>query len=341
MDLTWKDKFSFYLTEFRQRLPFSDRPKRQLWIFGGSTGGIVVLFFVVFFITIKSPRLISSSFNVHLNQSPSNSGENDMHATNQQGANGQSLSPQPSGTPQSVGSKNSGNNQNVSPTSTTSQTQMGKSEVVLQSSPPPSITGSGGNSSESNGGSSSSPSNSNGSNNGSGGVIGTTDLSNVTLYFQSPSGTPEVYVTPTAPPADLTWQTYYNSRDNYSISYPVGWQAVKTVYNTHEGVGLYPPGADTSLTVQDGLQEIGFGVSQYNYQTPYFDSSNATYTTSVLVDGYSGTLYTQGSLGSNTIAVVFKYGDAYFGLGGTANSDEMIYVFNYMLSSLQLYGGSY
>jgi|GEM_PF-4548652 len=322
MELTWKDKISFYITELRQKLPLYEQPKKQLLVLGGSAGGILILVLIIVVISITNPIFISSSSR----PLPKLNTTTPDVDTSPPGANDQNTLPQPNA--QSGGTNNSATN------TSTSQVKTGKSEVVLQSKPFTTPTGSSG-TSGSNGGSNSSLSqgtNGNASSApGSGGAVVGTDLSNLSLLLQSSTGTP------TTPPPDILWQTYYNARENYSISYPTGWQATSTIYNNHEGVTLYPPPS----IAQGGSEEIGFGISQFSYVMPDQTTGNSSAIADILVDGYPGKLYTQGSLQANTIAAVFKYGAFYFGLSGTTDNSDMIYVFSHMLTSLQFYGGSY
>ncbi len=330
MDLTWKDKLSFFITEFRRRLPFSEQTTKQNYLIGGIVCGVVCILAVIVVLFVKAPTLISS---LSSKSAPLSSGAS-AHSPNTSASetSGSQTKTVPDngahtsyGQPLTAVQNNTQGNKNGNGTPSSSQTSsntanyppgtvVGQSQIVLQSGPTP-------------------------TSNPQKAVIGTANLPTVEPYpsIQSGTGTPQPNVTQGIQPTGITWQAYFNNRDLYSIEYPVGWQAIKTIYNNHEGVALYPPNPDPNV----GLQEIGFGISQFSYGMPGVTTDNASSVTDIMVDGYPGKLYTQGSFQSNTIAAVFKYGNNYFGIGGTTNNSLMTYVFDYMLSSLILYGGSY
>lgn len=168
----------------------------------------------------------------------------------------------------------------------------------------------------------------------------TPNLSSIALYFKdTQTGQLTLYQAPSAnPDPDIIWKTYVNDADGYSIEYPYNWVPIKIYYVGHEGMAIYPIGVDTNLTVQDGLKEIGLGWSPINYQLPFTNPDDVAYSTPITVSRVDGTLYTQGVLGTNNVAAIFPYRGGYFGLGGTANTDDMIYVFRYMLASLKFIG---
>ncbi len=330
MDLTWKDKLSYYSQEWRNKLPYAGNPKKQnvLLIFCGVS--------VIFLLTASLSLLASSSGN---KKDFNNSTQISNNSGNKNAQNGQWPSP----TTSAVGDKLNGVGSVLKGSAPSKYSQILKGAIpspqVLFPNLASSSAGANSVNSPTQNGSASSGSIQNKQNSGTGSnKPSNTDLSNVTLYFQDPNGNLQPYVAPTAPPANLSWETYVNTNDHYTIEIPVGWQVVRTLYDGHEGVSIYPPGMNINTSLQDGLVAIGFGVSQYDYQVPYINQSQASSIAPITIDGYSGTIYTQGSFGMNTVAAILKYGNYYFGIGGTANSIDTIYIFQHMLESLQLYG---
>ncbi len=330
MDLTWKDKLSYNIQEWRGKLPYAGNSKRQnvLLVFAGVC--------LIFLITAGFSLLASSNGNKKVFNLQTSSANNSNNSNNL----GQTASK--SNTSSSATDKKLNGVGGVIKGIVPSK----YSTILTGTIPPPKVLFSQNPSFASNSnkvknaGSSSSSNNNNnqGSAGSSNNSSNNTDLSKVILYFQDPNGNLQQYVAPTAAPANLSWETYVNNSDYYTIEIPVNWQVVRTFYNGHEGVSIYPSGMNTALTIQDGLEAIGFGVSQYDYQVPYINQSQASSIAPITIDGYSGTIYTQGSFGMNTVAAIIRYGNYYFGIGATANSSETIYIFQHMLSSLQLYG---
>ena len=150
------------------------------------------------------------------------------------------------------------------------------------------------------------------------------------IIFKTPDGGYQTYTPPDTPPVDITWDTYVNAADRYSIAYPSNWQVVKTEYNGHEGISVYAPGTDPK---DPSTQFIGFGFASY-YLLPQGSSEQSTYSYPITVDGINGTMYTQGVLGSGSIAAVFQYAQGSFGVGSSVSDPDFIYIYNYMLNSL-------
>jgi hypothetical protein len=159
---------------------------------------------------------------------------------------------------------------------------------------------------------------------------GDTGTNNVPIIFKTPDGGYQTYTPPDTPPVDITWSTYVNAADRYSIQYPSNWQVVKTEYNGHEGISVYAPGTDPS---SPGTQFIGFGFASY-YLLPQGSSEQSTYSYPITVDGINGTMYTQGVLGNGSVASVFQYASGSFGVGSSVSDPDFIYIYNYMLQSL-------
>ena len=339
MDLTWRDKFSYYSQQWRSKLPYAQNPRKQnvLLIFCG---------LCLIFLVTAGFTLIAGS---HGNKNGFNGGDlnrvpNQINNAQKSRSNGSSASSANS-TSGIQGKSLVGSESVVRGTGTDKY-----SKIFTGTPPPPQVLFSA--SSNSSAGSNNIKYNSAGSFSSSNiqhsfasglntSKSNNTNLSSVQLYFPNPTGILQAYVTPSSPPINVNWQTYVNFNDHYTISIPMGWQVVRTFYDGHEGVSLYPPGIATTLSVQNGLKAVGFGVSQYNYQVPYISQSQSTYSTPITINGYSGTLYTQGSFGINTVAAIISYDNDYFGIGATANTSDMIYVFQYMLDSLHLYGQTF
>lgn len=173
-------------------------------------------------------------------------------------------------------------------------------------------------------------SNSNNSGNSTTSNSGNNSTNGVPIIFKTPDGGTQEYFPPATPPIDISWGRYVNSDDRFSIDYPSNWQVVKTSYNGHEGVSLYPPGSNPNAP---NAQYIGFGLASY-YLLPSQNSQQSTYSYSIVVGTTNGTMYTQGVLGNGSVAAVFKYEQGSFGLGSNVSDPDFIYVYNYMLQSL-------
>lgn len=169
-----------------------------------------------------------------------------------------------------------------------------------------------------------------GSNNGSSPANGGSSSNQIPIIFKAPDGGTQEYYPPTTPPVDITWGRYVNADDRFSIDYPTNWQVEKTEYNGHEGISLYLPGTDPS---NPNAQYIGFGMASY-YLLPAVNSLESTYTYGIVIGSTNGTMYTQGVLGSGSVAAVFSYEQGSFGLGSNVSDPDFIYVYNYMLQSL-------
>ncbi|GEM_PF-5801074 len=162
-------------------------------------------------------------------------------------------------------------------------------------------------------------------------LVSSTSFLSQLLYFKNAQGQIVPYVPGSVSPSLFSWGVYNNTDDKYSIEYPKNWIVVKNIDNGHEGLSIYPPNADLSASQ---AQSIGLGWSS-NYHLPSIDAATISFQTSITVSGILGQLYTQGSLGANNIAAMFPYRFGYFGIGGSASSDELIYVLDHMLSTLK------
>lgn len=158
---------------------------------------------------------------------------------------------------------------------------------------------------------------------------------NGVLYFQDPqTGAITPYILSGINPADFTWGRYTNSVDGYSIDYPTNWTMIKRNDGGHEGLSLYPPEENPE---SNDAKQIGLGWSA-RYLLPTAGGSEIYYQTSITINNTLGQLYTLGGgdQGGRGTAVLLPHRFGYFGLGGSADSNEFIYVFQHMLSSLTL-----
>ncbi len=171
-----------------------------------------------------------------------------------------------------------------------------------------------------------SPSTAQSANNSSGANI----AQQIQIIFKTSNGGTQAYVPPSTPPVAVTWKRYINVADRYAIDYPANWQIIMTQYNGHEGMSIYLPGSDPG---SPGVQYIGFGLANY-YLLPAGNSQQYTYSYPVTVSNINGTMYTQGVLGSGSIATVFPYNQGFFGMGSSISNATFIYIYNHMLQSL-------
>lgn len=162
------------------------------------------------------------------------------------------------------------------------------------------------------------------------GIASNTQVDNLRIVFQNPDGTTFTYIPPGTPPDEVRWARYTNNVAKYAINYPSNWQFVYSVTDGNEGIALYPPGSSPN---NPASHYIGFGVTNSFLLPATGDTSNAL-VTSIVADGVSGNLYTEGPLGNSYIASVFSYSGKYFGLGGSKSDATFAYVYYYMLQSL-------
>lgn len=145
------------------------------------------------------------------------------------------------------------------------------------------------------------------------------------IVFINSNGQSQVYTSPATPPVEITWARYTNQLEHYSIDYPSNWQIVTTQYRGHEAIFIYTPGADPS---DSDVQYISYGWSTYFYPPV------ASYVGSFTLDGVSGTIYTNGSIGSTFIAGVFNYANGFLVLNNNISDEIFAYIFNHMILSL-------
>ena len=150
--------------------------------------------------------------------------------------------------------------------------------------------------------------------------------------FKDAAGGFVVYHVPITPPSPITWMTYRNQQDGYTIDYPSNWVEVKSPSNGHDGFVFYPPGTDPHENVPSGPKGIGLGWTDTHMPVP--TDPTVADSKSITIDGVHGQLYTQAGLGA-TITVIFPYKGGSFTLIADANSDTLIYVFQHMLDSLR------
>lgn len=151
--------------------------------------------------------------------------------------------------------------------------------------------------------------------------------------FKDPMGALVVYYLPATPPATITWTTYQNQQDGYTIDYPSNWMKIETSSDGHIGLALYPPGTNLNENVPGGPEGIGLRWMK-TYQSPAPTDPTITYIKPITIDGVTGQLYTQGSL-ENAIIAIFAYKGESFILTTDTGSDVIIYAFQHMLDSLK------
>lgn len=157
-----------------------------------------------------------------------------------------------------------------------------------------------------------------------------TEADKIRIVFQNPDGSTFTYIPPGTPPDEVRWGRYTNIRERYAINYPSNWQFIYSFNGKHEGVALYPPGVNAN---DPNSPYIGFGMTDL-FLLPVAASAENSYKTSIVVDGQSGTLYTNGSFGNSYIASVMQYSGKYFGLGSSKSTATFAYIYYYMLHSL-------
>ncbi len=155
------------------------------------------------------------------------------------------------------------------------------------------------------------------------------------LYFADPqTGVVSPYIVTNVNPASYVWETYINGTDGYSIEYPKNWTVLKLAQDGHEGVVIYPPTEDQG---NKNAKRIGFGWSAY-YLLPTTASTNIYYQTPITISQTLGQLYTLGGGEGDKkgIAVLLPHHGGYVAIGGSAETDELVYAFQHMLSTLTL-----
>jgi hypothetical protein len=151
--------------------------------------------------------------------------------------------------------------------------------------------------------------------------------------FKDPAGRFVVYHVPATPSATIIWMTYRNQQDGYAIDYPSNWTQIQNPSNGHTGMAFYPPGTNLNENVPGGPKGIGFRWIETS-QTPVPTDPTITNIKPITINGITGQLYTQGSLGA-AIIVTFPYKGGSFILTTDADSDVLIYAFQHMLESLK------
>lgn len=157
-----------------------------------------------------------------------------------------------------------------------------------------------------------------------GNPTGTTSSSSQIVFINS-DGEPEAYTPPDTAPVEIIWARYTNQLEHYAIDYPSNWQIVATKYRGHDAIFIYAPGEDPS---DPDVQYISYGWSTYFYPP------QASFISSFALDGVSGTIYTNGSIGSSFIAGVFNYANGFLILNNNISDEIFAYVFNHMILSL-------
>ncbi len=151
--------------------------------------------------------------------------------------------------------------------------------------------------------------------------------------FKDATGGYVVYHLPATPPAPITWNTYNDQQDGYALDVPSNWEQVETAVGGHPGFAYYPPGTDLNENVPGGAKGIGFRWTTA-YQPPSSTDPSITEMQSITINGITGELYTQSSLG-NSIIASFPLHGGNFVISVDADSDLLIYVFHHMLESLK------
>lgn len=163
------------------------------------------------------------------------------------------------------------------------------------------------------------------------GVDSSTQVDNIRIVFQNPDGTTFTYIPPGTPPDEVRWGRYTNDKFKYAINFPINWQFVYSLdENGNEGVALYPPNVDPNSS---SSPFIGYGTTD-NFSLPTVLDTTGALATPLIVDGYQGTLYTNGPVGQSYIASVLKYSNKFFGLGASKSDATFAYVYYYMINSL-------
>lgn len=144
------------------------------------------------------------------------------------------------------------------------------------------------------------------------------------------------YVPPSAQP-QLSWKTYTNQADGYSISYPSDWIVTKSTTNGHQGLSLYPPGTDLHQDVPGGPQGITFGWTNDPNVIPTPTDPDIADLRAITIDGQNGQLYTVASLGRGINAVFPRPSGGYLALESSAEQDILLVVFQHMLNSLKFF----
>ncbi len=99
------------------------------------------------------------------------------------------------------------------------------------------------------------------------------------------------------------------------------------------GLAFYPQGTNLNENEPGGPKGIGFRWIK-TPQIPLPSDPSITDINSVTIDGITGQLYTQTSLGAS-ITVIFPYKGGSFIMTADADSDVLIYAFQHMLESLK------
>ncbi len=147
------------------------------------------------------------------------------------------------------------------------------------------------------------------------------------------TGRPGVHHLTTTPPSTITWTKYQNQLDGYTIDYPSNWLRTETSSAGHTGLALYPPGTNLNENVPGGPKGIGFTWVEASQLTVPTNSA-ITESKPITIDGITGHLYTQRSLGT-VITVTFPLKDGGFIMTADATSVVLTSVFQHMLQSLK------
>ncbi len=147
------------------------------------------------------------------------------------------------------------------------------------------------------------------------------------IIFIGPDGQQQIYTPPATPPVEVTWTRYTNVQDHYTIEYPANWQIITEDNEGQERVFIYMPGADPD---DPNTQYIKFGMSTS------FTPPQANYSGSFTLHGVQGTVYTNGVLGTSYIAAALKYTNGFLVLNNNISEEIFLYIFNYMLYSIEL-----
>src|SRR5579859_7112789 len=77
-----------------------------------------------------------------------------------------------------------------------------------------------------------------------------------------------VYNLPSTTPVTITWTTYRNQQDGYTIDYPSSWIQVKSTSKGHDWLVFYPPGTDSNANVPGGPKGTGLGWTETQMPIP-------------------------------------------------------------------------
>ncbi len=153
----------------------------------------------------------------------------------------------------------------------------------------------------------------------------------IAISFQNSDGSITEYVPPGTPEDEIRWGRYTNTTSGYALNFPVNWQFTYSVAETgDELLILFPPNVDPDDPESENIV-FGFNSSNFN---PVNTILRDAYTTTIIVDGQTGNLYTKGPLGPSYIASILNTNTGLFGLMASKSDELFAYVYYFMIHSL-------